>query len=114
MKLPNWESVVIPEAKLRDYLLSISHPHGRHKAVFFARFGFTRERWEELVSALRAHAEGHEVAKVEETPFGTRYTVEGNLSTPVGRVVRVRTVWYVERGENFPRFVTAYPLEAGR
>ena len=114
MKLPNWESAVIPEAKLRDYLLSISHPHGRHKAVFFGRFGFTREHWQDLASALRAHAETHEVAKVEETPPGTRYTVEGNLSTPIGRVVRVRTVWYVERGENFPRFVTAYPLEAGR
>lgn len=114
MKLPNRESAVLPEAKLRDYLLSVSHPHGRHKAIFFGRFGFTRERWQELASALRAHAEAHEVAKVEETPLGTRYTVEGDLSTPVGRVVRVRTVWYVERGENFPRFVTAYPLEAGR
>lgn len=111
MKLPNRERAVIPEAKLRDYLLSLSHPHGRHKAVFFGRFGFIRERWRELASALRSHAEIHEVKKVEETAFGTRYTVEGDLTTPVGRVVRVRAVWYVERGEDFPRFVTAYPLE---
>jgi hypothetical protein len=114
VKLPNRESAVIPEAKLRDYLLSISHPHGRHKAAFFGRFGFTRERWEGLATALRVHAEAHEVLKVEVTPFGTRYTVEGELSTPVGRVVRVRTVWYVERGEDLLRFVIAYPLEAGR
>lgn len=111
MKLPNRERAVIPEAKLRDYLLSLSHPHGRHKAVFFGRLGFTGESWQELASALRTHAEIHEVKKVEETAFGTRYTVEGDLTTPVGRVVRVRAVWYVERGEDFPRFVTAYPLE---
>jgi hypothetical protein len=114
VKLPEREKAVIPEPKLRDYLLSSSHPHGRHKAVFFGRFGFTRERWQELASALRAHADIHEVGRVEETPFGTRYTVEGDLTTPVGRVVRVRTVWYVERGEDFPRFVTAYPLEVRR
>lgn len=114
MKLPNRERAVIPEAKLREYLLSFTHAHGRHKAVFFGRCGFTQERWQELASALRAHVEIHDVGKLEETPFGTRYAVEGDLSTPVGRVVRVRTVWYVERGEDFPRFVTAYPLEARR
>lgn len=114
MKLPNRERAVIPEGKLRDYLLSPSHQHGRHKAFFFRRFGFTQERWQELASALRAHVERHEVGKVEESPFGMRYVVEGDFTTPVGRVVRVRTVWYMERGEDFPRFVTAYPLEAGQ
>lgn len=114
MKLPNRERAVIPEAKIRDYLLSFTHAHGRHKAAFFGRFGFTRERWQELASALRHYVEIHDVGKIEETPFGTRYAVEGDLSTPGGRVVRVRTVWYVERGEDFPRFVTAYPLEAWR
>lgn len=114
MKLPNGERAVIPEAKLRDYLLSLSHQHGRHKAVFFGRLGFTQNRWQELATALRAHVERHEVEKAEESPFGMRYAVDGDLSTPIGRVVRVRTVWYVEHGEDFPRFVTAYPLEGGR
>ena len=114
MKLPNRERAVIPEAKIRAYLLSFSHQHGRHKAVFFGQLGFSQERWQELASALRAHVERHEVGKAQESPFGMRYAVDGDLSTPSGRVVRVRTVWYVERGEDFPRFVTAYPLESGR
>jgi hypothetical protein len=105
---------VIPGAKLRDYLLSPTHPHGRHKAFFFGRLGFSQERWQELASALHAHTERHEVGKVEEAAFGMRYAVDGDLSTPSGGVVRVRTVRYVERGEDFPRFVTAYPLEGGR
>jgi len=52
---------VIPEAKLPDYLLSPTHPHGRHKAFFFGRLGFSQERWQELASALHAHTERHEV-----------------------------------------------------
>lgn len=92
MKLPNLDKAVIPRAKLTQYLLSGTHPYGRHKAAFFLRFGFRRESWKVLTSALTALAEDHEVAVVEDTPFGTRYNVEGILRTPDGRnpVVRVQ------------------------
>jgi len=35
--------------------------------------------------------------------------VDGELLTPLGRRVSVRTVWIVEGEEEIPRFVTAYP-----
>lgn len=60
-KLPNYEQVVIPEAKIVDYLLSLTHPDGSSKAVFFMRFGFMLERWETLVVALQQHAADYEV-----------------------------------------------------
>jgi len=40
MKLPNAERAVIDERKVREYLLSKSHPIGRFKATFLARAGF--------------------------------------------------------------------------
>jgi hypothetical protein len=40
MKLPNQHKAIIPDTKIRGYLLSTSHPYGRHKAAFFKRFGF--------------------------------------------------------------------------
>jgi hypothetical protein len=40
---------------------------------------------------------------------GEKYIVEGTIATPVGRVVRVRTVWIIDRGETVPRLVTAFP-----
>lgn len=113
MKLPNRERAIIPRAKLTDYLLSTSHSYGRHKAAFFLRFGFTPDSWEVLFTALLAQAEEHEVAMVEDTPFGTRYTVEGTLRAPDGRVPHVRVVWFIERGEEVPRLLTAYPLGRG-
>jgi len=35
----------------------------------------------------------------------------GTLAAPNGRKPLVRAVWFIETGENKPKFVTAYPLE---
>ncbi|MEK7248664.1 MAG: DUF6883 domain-containing protein [Chloroflexota bacterium] len=111
MNLPNAQVAVVPEGKITGYLLSTTHRDGRHKAAFFLRFGFTAGEWQTLAAALLNHALVHDAAKVDETPFGTRYVVEGTIETPVGRTPRIRSVWFVESGQDVPRFVTAYPLE---
>ena len=110
MKLPNNNQALVPRTKVLDYLLSAAHPVGRHKAVFFTRFGFTADDWSALASALMQHAADHDTAFTDESPFGTRYTVEGELDTPDGRTPIIRTVWFIETGEETPRFVTAYPV----
>lgn len=111
MKLPNHREARIPKGKVTGYLLSTTHRDGRHKAAFFMSYGFSAEGWEVLANALHRHAAENEVVKTGQTPFGTRYVVEGPLSTPNGRSVNVRVVWFVEHAETIPRLVTAYPLE---
>jgi len=111
MKLPNWQRGVIEQAKLITYLLSPLHPLGRHKAAFFWRFGFSVDEWYKLAEALKHHAGKYHVAKVEDSPFGRRYIVEGRLSAPDGRSPQVRAVWFIDANQDIPRFVTAYPLE---
>ncbi len=110
MKLPNYDKAVVPREKIVDYLLSLAHRDGRSKAVFFSSFGFLVYAWQTLAAALRHHAAAHEVAKIEPTPFGTRYVVEGELGTPDGRTPLVRVVWFIDTGEDIPRLATAYPL----
>jgi hypothetical protein len=110
LKLPHHNEAVIPEAKIVDYLLSPTHQTGGGKAGFFTLFGFSRNVWEELADALKEHAVNHEVTRVEASPFGTRYIVEGRLKTPTGRTPYVRVVWFTETGEDIPRLVTAYPV----
>jgi len=56
------------------------------------------------------HAASYDTVAAEDMAFGTRYTVEGELATPDGRTPLVRSVWFIEIDEDFPRFVTAYPL----
>lgn len=114
VKLPNAERAFIPQRKVTDHLLSTTHPAGRSKAAFFARFGFTRAVWESLADALWRHARDNDVAVTEETPFGTSYAVDGPLTAPDGRTPRIRSVWFIETGEAIPRLVTAYPLKEGR
>jgi uncharacterized protein DUF6883 len=56
MKLPAAEHAVIARAKIRDYLLSTSHPVGRFKASFFASLGYTNSNWRRLEKDFRALA----------------------------------------------------------
>jgi len=78
--------------------------------LFFIRFGFVLDAPDILADALRQHAHENEVAKIEQTPFGTRYVLEGPLRAPNGRAPNLRVVWFVEQGQTAPRLATAYPL----
>jgi len=110
MKLPNCARAFVPREKVTAYLLSSTHRLGRSKAAFFTGFGFTAADWRAVAEALLRHAADHEVAQTGETPFGIRYVVDGIMAAPDGRTPNVRTVWFIETGEDTPRFVTAYPL----
>lgn len=110
MKLPNYERATVPEAKITKYLLSPTHRDGRPKAPFFTRFGFSPAAWETLARTLIRHAAENEVTEVEGAPYGTRYVIEGMIHAPDGRTPAIRLVWFIETGEQDPRFVTSYPL----
>jgi hypothetical protein len=51
------------------------------------------------------------VADSERSPYGTKYMIDGALDTPNGVMIRVRTIWIIEKGQDTPRFITAYPIE---
>ena len=110
MKLPHADEAVVPRPKITDYLLSVTHPVGRDKAAFFQQFGFRAEEWSLLADAFRVHVVEHEVTDSQDSPFGIRYAVDGQLETPDGRRPLVRVVWFVDKAASLPRFVTAYPL----
>lgn len=48
--------------------------------------------------------------RIEDSRFGKRYILEGELSAPDKRRPRVRVIWFIEAGQNVPHLVTAYPL----
>ena len=108
MKIPNVEAAYVPEGKITGYLLDASHPVGGAKARFFRAHGFTEAGAPELAAALLTIARSAD-AEVEESPHGAKYVAVGDLRTPGGVPVRVRTVWIVEPDDPRPRLVTAYP-----
>ena len=111
MKLPHADRLQIPKAKVVQYLLSSTHRAGRGKARFFSAIGFQVDAWEAMAHALQQHAGENVVTLSEDTPFGTRYVIEGALIAPNGRQLQVRTVWFIDERGQVPRFVTAYPLK---
>ena len=109
MSLPNSERAVIDPVKVRDYLLSETHPVGRFKAAFFVTFGYSIDRWELLRDDLLALARAGRAAVGKPSAFGRTFEVDGILTGPAGRSADVRTVWIVRAMEDAPRFVTAFP-----
>ena len=110
MRVPNAERALIDRAKLTDYLLSPSHPIGRFKARFFNRLGFRADAWEELEQALREqHVLVADAEAGEPDEFGQPFTIRAILRGPNGATAPVVSVWFVRRGDDVPRFVTAYP-----
>jgi hypothetical protein len=109
MLLPDARLALIPVEKLRDYVLSPTHPIGRFKAVFFAQLGFTRPAWQDLERALREQHLSASATLVETTAFGRKYRVAAPLTGPAGRTASVVSVWIIPLESPTPRLVTLYP-----
>jgi hypothetical protein len=110
-QIPCAELLVVELEKITEYLLNPSHPYGRSKAKFFSEFGFSLNDPDRLVQALRQQGQVHLVTSKRITPFGPRFTVDGELNTPVGLRPQIRTVWQWDHGMVAPRLITAYPLD---
>lgn len=112
MQIPNADRAVIDPRKLHGYLLSRSHPIGRFKAPFFLSLGYLTEGWPRLEADLRAHLSRD---AIPDTPsrYGQKYAIRATLVGPSGQTAEVLSVWVIRAGEDFPRFVTAYPEATG-
>lgn len=108
--LPYANDLRVDRIKVVEYLLSVSNSRG--KAQFFIRFGFNAETWQVLADALIARARSCTVVSEVESSYGTRYSVDGTIDTPSGRVPspHVRTVWIWEPGTTHLRLITAHPI----
>ena len=112
MELPNREQAFVQPTKLAGYLLSETHSVGRSKAKFFRDLGFNEDTVSLPEQELLAIARSQKVTKTMSTVHGMRYVIVGKISTPTNTMVSVLTVWIIDAGERFPRFVTARPFLA--
>ena len=109
MKLPNAELAIVDERKVREYLLSDSHPIGRFKAAFFRKVGFKPDNWRDLRAQLLEIAVSNDAELGAKTEFGQKYPIDGILRGTGGLSGQVTTVWIILRGQDIPRLVTVYP-----
>ena len=109
MRVENADRAIIGRQKIHGYLLSETHPIGRFKAAFFQSLGYSSVGWAGLEASLRLLLLSTEVAIDRQTPYGRKYEFSARLTGPNGRSADVVCVWIVLHGEDFPRFITAYP-----
>jgi hypothetical protein len=106
--LPNAERAITKSEKLQNYILSSEHSIGRSKATFFRKIGYLPSNWEAFKKDLKKLIQSQDAVESETFKFGIKYTVKGPLNSPSGETIQVLTVWVILKGEEFPRFVTAY------
>ncbi len=110
MKLPNGDRVTVDIAKLREYSLNPQHPEGKHKArVFAAALGLTQQDAPWLLAQLVVVAREGECQLGRKTAHGQRYVLDFTVDRQ-GVRARLRSVWNIRPGEDFPRLVTCYVL----
>jgi len=110
VKLPQADKAIVPREKLIDYILSESHPVGSSKAKFFRGLGFDETNVGKLAKSLLRIAKENDVKNVRKFSYGTNYIVEGTIETPIGKTVKIVTVWFIKTEKSRPSFVTAYPV----
>ncbi|NCO42979.1 MAG: hypothetical protein COZ06_09105 [Armatimonadetes bacterium CG_4_10_14_3_um_filter_66_18] len=109
MTLPNADEAQTDTRKLTSYLLNAAHRRGGTKARLLVQFGHHREDWRRLESDIRASHLNAEVDATRQTSYGVRYEIRAPRNTPVGRPLRVRTVWQIDKGARAPRLLTLFP-----
>jgi hypothetical protein len=56
-------------------------------------------------------AQNSPIESSEQSAYGVKYILFGEIEAPTGDIIQLRTVWIIESTHDFPRFVTAYPAE---
>jgi hypothetical protein len=84
VQIPNRELAFVPPEKISNYLISLNHPVGHSKAVFFRAAGYGEGNGEQLAQALIRIAQTGIVSEKIETVYGDKYIVPGDIASPSG------------------------------
>ena len=84
MKLPYREQAYVPQAKLKNYLLSEIHVVGGSKTKFFRNLGFDESNVSLLQKALLIIAPKEEIYDSINSSHGKKFIVDGFLQSPIG------------------------------
>ncbi len=87
----------------------LDEENSKGKSASFNLFGYSKDNFEDLAIDLIKLASLGQVSETEQTKFGLKFMISGNIIAPNGRSIVLTSVWIIKNSEDFPRFVTAYP-----
>ena len=103
MKLP--DDVIIPDAKISQYLLIYREQDDKSK--FLAQAGFTPSNPDQLKAAILELIQTTEAIEDSRNEYGIFYRVEGNLKG--SRSLAVVTIWLERTIDKRVQFITLKP-----
>jgi hypothetical protein len=101
------DDLIIPEAKITQYLLVLKARND--KSRFLAQAGFTQENPEALKLAIQRQVIDKEAIEEKSNEYGTFYQVAGELIGVNGVSLSVVTVWLQRQIDGKFQFVTLKP-----
>ncbi|MBW4463110.1 MAG: hypothetical protein KME47_23155 [Nodosilinea sp. WJT8-NPBG4] len=99
-------TILIPEAKLTDYLLVLRSEDDKSKLL--AQVGFTQDNPNRLKQAIFNLIKTQDAISDRQDKYGTYYLIEGPLIGPNGTLLVV-TVWIKRAKDGIIQFVTLKP-----
>ncbi|MFP4101105.1 DUF6883 domain-containing protein [Coleofasciculus sp.] len=99
-------NIIIPEAKLTQYLLVPKAEND--KSRFLAQAGFTQANPDQLKQAILTLIQTQDAICDRQDKYGTFYRIEGPLIGPDGTLIVV-TVWIERIQDEIIQFVTLKP-----
>ena len=99
-------NIVIPDAKLTQYLLVPRQEDDKSK--FLAQAGFTQDNPDQLKQAILTLIQTHDAISDRQDKYGTYYRIEGDL-IGFNRTLAVVTVWIERTQDRTIQFVTLKP-----
>ena len=109
---PWFANGTVDPRKLDGYLLSPTHPTGRHKARLWSSvFGLSEGDGKLLEQLIREQLHQAEPVEREKTKVIQRWElVIPRFRGPNGNEGPVRTAWALEVGKSRPHLTTAFPI----
>lgn len=107
---PDFSKATVDEkGKLKGYCLNPDHPVGKNKArVFESALGFTQGDAPELAKQIKEGVKNAKPVPGKTDKYGSRYTVDVQVTGRNGRTVTVETAWIIRPGSTEPSLVAAF------
>ena len=110
LTLPSFEQANIGVEKLRDYILNMDHPQGRHKATVFKSMLSIERRHANVVAEVIRGTLGRALAqKGQADEYGERWATYHEIIGLNGRSAIVTVAWIFKReAPGIPVLISSY------
>lgn len=97
----------IDPQKITHYLLIPQENNDKSK--FLAQYGYTQQNWQQLYQDILNASQPTEILDLITSGWGLRLKLRNHWQTPNELIIRVISIWQIDKTNQNAKFVTLYP-----